>query len=48
MSAIDVFQNKPRVLGINSSGRIGKPTLWHHVARKYFQEIVVNIGREMR
>lgn len=34
-------------LGINGFGRIGKLTLWHHVARKYFKEIVVNIGREV-
>ena len=34
-------------LGINGLGRIGKLTLWHHVARKYFKEIVVNIGREV-
>jgi glyceraldehyde 3-phosphate dehydrogenase len=33
-------------LGINGFGRIGKLTAWHHVARKYFSEIVVNIGRE--
>lgn len=33
-------------LGINGLGRIGKLTLWHHVARKYFNEIIVNIGRE--
>ncbi|MDY6823849.1 MAG: glyceraldehyde 3-phosphate dehydrogenase NAD-binding domain-containing protein [Thermodesulfobacteriota bacterium] len=33
-------------LGINGMGRIGKLTLWHHVARKYFDELVVNIGRE--
>ncbi|MEJ2655641.1 MAG: glyceraldehyde 3-phosphate dehydrogenase NAD-binding domain-containing protein [Desulfobacterales bacterium] len=32
-------------LGINGFGRIGKLTLWHHVGRKYFSEIVVNIGR---
>jgi len=32
-------------LGINGLGRIGKLTLWHHVGRKYFPEIVVNIGR---
>ena len=35
------------VLGINGLGRIGKLTLWHHVARKYFSEIVVNIGRQV-
>jgi glyceraldehyde 3-phosphate dehydrogenase len=33
-------------LGINGFGRIGKLTLWHHVSRKYFDEIVINIGRE--
>ncbi|MDJ0781767.1 MAG: glyceraldehyde 3-phosphate dehydrogenase NAD-binding domain-containing protein [Desulfosarcinaceae bacterium] len=33
-------------LGINGLGRIGKLTLWHHVARKFFSDIVVNIGRE--
>ena len=33
-------------LGVNGFGRIGKLTVWHHVARKYFREIVVNIGRE--
>jgi glyceraldehyde 3-phosphate dehydrogenase len=34
-----------RILGINGLGRIGKLSLWHHVARKYFTDIVVNIGR---
>jgi len=33
-------------LGINGLGRIGKLTLWHHVARKSFGEIVVNLGRK--
>ena len=32
-------------LGINGLGRIGKLSLWHHVARKYFDEIIVNTGR---
>ena len=32
-------------LGINGFGRIGKLTLWHHVGRKYFSEIIVNVGR---
>jgi glyceraldehyde 3-phosphate dehydrogenase len=36
----------PMKLGINGIGRIGKLSLWHHVARKYFSEIVVNIGRQ--
>ena len=34
-------------LGINGFGRIGKLTVWHHVARKYFNEVVVNIGRKV-
>ncbi len=34
-------------LGINGFGRIGKLTLWHHIARKYFKEVVVNIGRNV-
>jgi len=34
-------------LGINGLGRIGKLTLWHHVARKHFPRIVVNIGRDV-
>src|SRR4030043_1875670 len=37
--------NKP-VLGINGLGRIGKLTLWNHIGRKHFSEIVVNIGRK--
>lgn len=36
-----------KVLGINSLGRIGKLTLWHHVGRKYFDAIVVNQGRDV-
>ena len=32
-------------LGINGLGRIGKLSIWHHVGRQYFSEIVVNIGR---
>lgn len=33
-------------LGINGLGRIGKLTLWHHAARKYFPRLAVNLGRE--
>jgi glyceraldehyde 3-phosphate dehydrogenase len=47
MNRTNVFERKPAVLGINSLGRIGKLTLWHHVGRKYFQEVVVNVGREV-
>ncbi len=32
-------------LGINGLGRIGKLSIWQHVGRKSFSEIVVNIGR---
>lgn len=46
MPKAKVFENRPPVLGINSLGRIGKLTLWHHVGRKYFKEIVVNLGRD--
>jgi glyceraldehyde 3-phosphate dehydrogenase len=45
MGKVEVFENRRPVLGINSLGRIGKLTLWHHIGRKYFQEIVVNLGR---
>ncbi|HYA43542.1 MAG TPA: glyceraldehyde 3-phosphate dehydrogenase NAD-binding domain-containing protein [Syntrophobacteraceae bacterium] len=37
----------PRKLGINGLGRIAKLSIWHHVERKHFSEIVVNIGREV-
>jgi glyceraldehyde 3-phosphate dehydrogenase len=33
-------------LGVNGFGRIGKLTVWHHVERRYFNELVVNIGRQ--
>jgi len=47
MSSIDILSQKKPVLGINSLGRIGKLTLWHHIEKKYFKEIVVNQGREI-
>ncbi|MBF0445938.1 MAG: glyceraldehyde-3-phosphate dehydrogenase [Magnetococcales bacterium] len=34
-------------LGINGLGRIGKLTLWNHIARRHFSEIIVNVGREV-
>ncbi|MBN1827351.1 MAG: glyceraldehyde-3-phosphate dehydrogenase [Candidatus Eisenbacteria bacterium] len=37
----------PKILGINSLGRIGKLTLWHHAGRRYFDKIVVNQGRDV-
>ena len=33
-------------LGINGFGRIGKLSVWHHLGRGYFDELVVNIGRQ--
>lgn len=37
----------PMKLGINGLGRIAKLSIWHHVERRYFSEMVVNIGREV-
>ncbi len=34
-------------LGVNGLGRIGKLTLWHHVNRKHFSGLVVNVGRQI-
>ncbi|MBF0283180.1 MAG: glyceraldehyde-3-phosphate dehydrogenase [Magnetococcales bacterium] len=34
-------------LGINGLGRIGKLTLWRHVARPHFEGVVVNLGRNV-
>lgn len=34
-------------LGLNGLGRIGKLSLWHHVGRKHFSEIVANVGRDI-
>jgi glyceraldehyde 3-phosphate dehydrogenase len=47
MSRVQIIDDRPPVLGINGLGRIGKLTLWHHIGRKYFKEIVVNQGREI-
>ncbi|MEJ2730344.1 MAG: glyceraldehyde 3-phosphate dehydrogenase NAD-binding domain-containing protein [Deltaproteobacteria bacterium] len=42
----DRSHSNVKMLGVNGFGRIGKLTLWHHVGRKYFDEIIVNIGRQ--
>ncbi len=34
-------------LGLNGLGRIGKLSLWHHVSRQFFSEIVINLGRDV-
>jgi glyceraldehyde 3-phosphate dehydrogenase len=31
--------------GINGAGRIGKLSIWHHVARRSFEGLVLNVGR---
>ncbi len=40
-------QPRPMKLGINGLGRIGKLSLWHHISRRTFKEIVINIGRQV-
>ncbi len=42
---VKMISPKRPVLGINGLGRIGKLSLWHHIGRKYFSEIIINIGR---
>jgi glyceraldehyde 3-phosphate dehydrogenase len=46
-SNVKTISGKKPVLGINGLGRIGKLTLWHHISRKYFSEIIINIGRKV-
>ncbi len=41
-----VIPEKKPLLGINGLGRIGKLSLWHHIGRKHFSGVVVNIGRK--
>ncbi len=45
-SKASMLSRNKRILGINGFGRIGKLSLWNHIGRKYFSEIVVNIGRK--
>jgi len=45
-SAAHIVSDKQAILGINGLGRIGKLSLWHHIARKHFSRIVVNLGRK--
>jgi glyceraldehyde 3-phosphate dehydrogenase len=44
---IKIISEKRPVLGINGLGRIGKLSLWHHIGRRHFSEIVVNVGRKV-
>ena len=34
-------------LGLNGLGRLGKLSLWNHVTKKYFDELVINLGRDV-
>jgi len=43
---MDLNQSNGKI-GINGFGRIGKLTVWHHISRKYFNEIVINVGRQV-
>ena len=43
---MDLNQSSEKI-GINGFGRIGKLTVWHHISRKYFNEIVINVGRQV-
>ncbi len=36
-----------KTLGINGLGRIGKMSIWHHLARGHFDRLVVNTGRKV-
>ncbi len=40
-------QSSGLTLGINGFGRIGKLTLWHHLARNHFDAIAINVGRDV-
>ena len=44
---VNMLSEKRPILGINGLGRIGKLTLWHHIGRRHFSGIVVNIGRKV-
>jgi glyceraldehyde 3-phosphate dehydrogenase len=46
-SVSEALNSSGAKLGINGLGRIGKLSLWHYISRKYFDEIVVNMGREV-
>lgn len=45
--SIKTKEPRPMKLGINGLGRIGKLSVWHHVAKRSFSELVVNIGRQV-
>lgn len=40
-------EGNSKKVGINGFGRIGKLTAWHHINRKYFDDIIINVGRNV-
>ncbi len=44
---MDTMINNKNLIGINGLGRIGKLTLWSHIANGYFDGAVINVGREV-
>jgi glyceraldehyde 3-phosphate dehydrogenase len=39
--------DQKNLIGINGLGRIGKLTLWNHIALRHFDGAVINVGREV-
>ena len=44
--SMETLPSNPKIVGVNGFGRIGKLTLWHHIGCKFFDHIVINIGRQ--
>jgi glyceraldehyde 3-phosphate dehydrogenase len=42
---MDIRVGNKNYLGVNSLGRIGKLVVWHQIAKKQFDGVVVNLGR---
>ncbi|MFO7977993.1 MAG: glyceraldehyde 3-phosphate dehydrogenase NAD-binding domain-containing protein [Bacteroidales bacterium] len=44
---MDALLENKNLIGINGLGRIGKLTLWSHIALRHFEGAVVNLGRQV-
>ncbi|MCK9220521.1 MAG: hypothetical protein M0P47_10790 [Bacteroidales bacterium] len=44
---MEITSKEKKLLGINGLGRIGKLTLWYHLQSRYFDGVVINVGREV-
>jgi glyceraldehyde 3-phosphate dehydrogenase len=44
---MNIHLSNKKFLGINSLGRIGKLLLWHQLIERYFDGVVINVGREI-